>query len=333
MKFYKLIFTLTLMLGTMITISANSWFSMWIGLEINLVSIIPLLKTHNNMLSSEASIKYFVTQALASTLILFSIISIQLMEINYFISQAFSLSLDSALLTKMGAAPFHFWFPEVLEGLTWINCLIMLTWQKIAPMIIIMFNSYLTMMMIIVILISMTISSIMGFNQMSLRKIMAFSSINNIGWMLSIMFISQSIWLIYFCIYSIITISIIQIFNMFNLFYLNQFLNYFSNAPMTKLFLSLNFMSLGGLPPFLGFLPKWLTINELIENNFFWLTFFMIILTLIMLYIYIRIMFSSTLIISNKSKNNSSNMNFWSMFFNFLSIFSLILYSLVFTLS
>nr|YP_010443323.1 NADH dehydrogenase subunit 2 [Coenochilus striatus]UTE83851.1 NADH dehydrogenase subunit 2 [Coenochilus striatus] len=301
--YYQMLFLMSLMIGTLISISSYSWMGMWMGLEINLLSLIPLMSSTKNMFASEAALKYFIVQALASTILLFSIIMVSMyFSFNLKFNLYFSLMLNTSLLTKMGAAPLHFWFPEVMEGLNWFNSLIMLTWQKIAPMILIMYSNETKIYFIICIIFSMMISGIMGMNQTSLRKILAYSSINHIGWMLGAILISPTIWFYYFSIYCIITINIIVIFWTLNTFYINQLFITFNTNPLVKFFFMLNFLSLGGLPPFLGFMPKWLLINSLIQSNFYFLTFLMTIMTLITLYFYMRITFSSLLLNYSMSK-------------------------------
>nr|YP_010491839.1 NADH dehydrogenase subunit 2 [Platydracus impotens]UWM92625.1 NADH dehydrogenase subunit 2 [Platydracus impotens] len=323
MKFYKLMFVFSLMIGSLISISSLSWMGMWMGLEINLLSIIPLMNSNKNLFSSEASLKYFITQALASTILLFAIIlmSNSLIMVNT-IKSNLVLILNSALLTKMGAAPFHFWFPEVMEGLSWMNSMTLLTWQKIAPMIILMYNMNFPSFFFMIIILSMLISGIMGFNQTSIRKILAYSSINHIGWMISSMFLFETTWLYYFLIYSLISLNIVLIFNLLNIFYMKQLFNSMNNNFSIKFFFVFNFLSLGGLPPFIGFLPKWLTIENLIQSKFFLLTFSMILLTLLTLFYYVRLMFSA--LVMNMSETNylmNYKFNqFWTLTSNFVSI-------------
>nr|UCU57943.1 NADH dehydrogenase subunit 2 [Dicronocephalus adamsi] len=301
--YYKLLFITSLMMGSMISISSYSWMGMWMGLEINLLSIIPLMSSTKNMMASEAALKYFITQTLASMILLFSIIMMSLyFSYNLNFNLYFTLIFNTSLFTKMGAAPFHFWFPEVMEGLNWFNSIIMLTWQKIAPMVLIMYSNSSTFYFIIIIILSMMISGIMGINQNSLRKILAYSSINHIGWMISAIMMNSTIWLYYFMIYCIITINIILIFWILNIFYVNQLYISLNSNPMMKFFFNMNFLSLGGLPPFLGFMPKWLLINSLIQSNFYFMTFLMTIMTLMTLFFYMRITFSTLLL--NKMQIN-----------------------------
>nr|ARH53922.1 NADH dehydrogenase subunit 2 [Lymexylon navale] len=321
--------------GTLIAISSISWLGMWMGLEINLLSIIPLMSSSKNMYSSESSMKYFITQTFASMILLFSVIMILIL--NEFIPLKFNLNLiymmNTALLIKMGAAPFHFWFPEVMEGLSWMNCLIMLTWQKIAPMILLL-NLPMNMNFIfMIILFSLSISTFMSLNQTSLRKILTYSSINHISWMLSAMMISFSIWLIYFLIYSLINFNIILIFNLTNSFNLNQLINSLNWNKLMKMFFLLNFLSLGGLPPFIGFFPKWLLVNWLIINKFQFLSFILIVFTLIMLFIYLQVIFSTLILNFEESKiKNFKYSNFSIMFMNTVILMSLIFCTLIFNL-
>nr|QIV24640.1 NADH dehydrogenase subunit 2 [Brephilydia jejuna] len=335
MKFYKLLFMISLMIGSLIAISSYSWLSMWIGLEINLLSIIPLLSNSNNLYPSESALKYFITQAMASTILLFAIVSS--INLNDFISTSLNhywfMIFNSAILTKMGAAPFHAWFPEVMEGLSWMNCLIMLTWQKLAPMVILMYNMNMTTFLSAIIIFSTIISGILGLNQISLRKIMAYSSINHIGWMISSMLNSQTIWFMYFVIYTIITVNIIILFYYSNVFFLKQLFSSFNQNKTLKFFFVMNFLSLGGLPPFLGFFPKWLTINNLVENNFLVLSVILIISTLITLYFYLRVTFSTLVLNSKESIIKIPQLNmFVIVFSNFISLTGLIICTLTFNM-
>nr|YP_010233746.1 NADH dehydrogenase subunit 2 [Eophileurus chinensis]QSZ78115.1 NADH dehydrogenase subunit 2 [Eophileurus chinensis] len=333
--YYKALFSSTLVIGSLIAISSYSWMSIWIGLEINLLSMIPLISSSNNMMASEASLKYFISQALASSILLLSIIFMSMTSmIDMNSTPYFSMIFNSALFTKMGAAPFHFWFPEVMEGLTWMNSLIMLTWQKLAPMAIIMFSSNLAMYMILAIMFSMAVSGIMGINQSSLRKILAYSSINHIGWMIASMMLMEMIWIYYFVIYTIITINIVAIFFLLNIFYLNQLYISMNNNLNMKLFFMLNFMSLGGLPPFLGFMPKWITINLLTESDLYFVPFFMVVMTLMTLYFYMRITFSSILLSKTQINyyKHSKIKNFLMMVSNTLAIMGLISATLLFNM-
>uniref|UniRef100_A0AAU7NI63 NADH-ubiquinone oxidoreductase chain 2 n=1 Tax=Solus drepanoides TaxID=3090975 RepID=A0AAU7NI63_9NEOP len=286
----KMFFLFILFFSTMISISSNSWFGCWIGLEINLLSFIPLISSPLNLLASEASLKYFLTQSIASINFLFVILFKLILMKNFSMDNIISIMINSSLLMKMGSAPFHFWFPNIVEGLSWFNNFILMTWQKITPMILLSyyFNKEFLILMII---FNIIIGAIGGLNQTSLRKLMAFSSINNLGWMIFSIMISENLWIFYFTLYSFLISIMCFFFHNLNMFFINQlFIN--NIPPLIKMNILINFLSLGGLPPFLGFFPKWIMINFLMLNNFFLLTFLFIMMSLIIIFFYIRIIYS-----------------------------------------
>nr|YP_010613959.1 NADH dehydrogenase subunit 2 [Neptis harita]WAS08705.1 NADH dehydrogenase subunit 2 [Neptis harita] len=322
----KMFFLFILFFSTLISISSNSWLGCWIGLEINLLSFIPLMSSPNNLLNSETSLKYFLTQSIASINFLFAIL-LNLFLMNFFFNNFFSIIINSAMLMKMGSIPFHFWFPNIMEGLSWINCFILMTWQKITPMILLSY--YLNFNYLYVIMIfNVLVGAISSFNQTSLRKLMAFSSINNLGWMISSMIISENLWLIYFIFYSIFTFIMCFLFYIINTFYINQ-LFFFNMNFLIKISIMINFLSLGGLPPFLGFFPKWLVINYLLNNNFIIISFIFIMSSLILLFVYIRVIYSSLMFFSFKLKwfkiffKNNYLISIY--FFNFISLLGMII--------
>nr|YP_009755819.1 NADH dehydrogenase subunit 2 [Harpalus pensylvanicus]QIQ23145.1 NADH dehydrogenase subunit 2 [Harpalus pensylvanicus] len=337
---HKLIFIFTLFMGTMISISSYTWMGTWMGLEINLLSFIPLLKSKNNSYSTESSIKYFLVQALASTIFLYSIL--MMMMSNNLISDTLNINVflmmmvNSSLLLKMGAAPFHFWFPEIIEGMNWINSLVLMTWQKIAPMMLLSYTIKFSNYIIFIILLSTMVGSLGGLNQTSLRKIMAYSSINHLGWMLSSFLNSNMIWIIYFCLYSFISITLIYMLNTFKIFYLKQMYMFMNKNLLIKFTLLMNLLSLGGLPPFLGFLPKWMIIQYL-SNHYMYLLFFMLLMTLITLFFYLRISYTSLILTHNELNFNilmemNNNINIWMLMSSFISINGLILCTILFNL-
>nr|YP_009743771.1 NADH dehydrogenase subunit 2 [Parallelia stuposa]QIE12502.1 NADH dehydrogenase subunit 2 [Parallelia stuposa]UIF93642.1 NADH dehydrogenase subunit 2 [Parallelia stuposa] len=287
----KMFFFFILIFSTLISISANSWIGCWIGLEINLLSFIPLISNSNNLLSTEASLKYFLTQSIASINFLFSILMKMMLLKNFELNFFLSIMINSSMLMKMGASPFHFWFPNIVEGLSWFNNFILMTWQKITPMIILSyyFNKNFILM---IIMLNAIIGALGGLNQTSLRKIMAFSSINNLSWMLSSILISENLWLFYLIMYSFMISILCSTFYFLNVFFINQlFINNMNS--LIKINLLINFLSLGGLPPFIGFFPKWIIINFLIMNQMYFLTFILIMMSLILLFFYIRIIYST----------------------------------------
>nr|AMN09018.1 NADH dehydrogenase subunit 2 [Paradelphomyia sp. ZK-2016] len=334
----KLLFFFTLISSTLITVSSNSWMGAWMGLEINLLSFIPLMIDTNNLMSTEGALKYFLTQALASSMLMFSIIMFMFLsnipQIIYNFSNYSFLMINLTLLLKSGAPPFHFWFPSVMEGLDWSNNLILMTWQKIAPLMLI---SYCLIMnfMIMITMISIVVGAIGGLNQTSLRKIMAFSSITHLSWMVAAMIFSENLWEMYFLIYTFLSFVMVYLFDTFKLFHINQIFSMFSSNPIIKFSLFFSLLSLGGLPPLLGFFPKWLVIQSMTTMNLLFMVFFMVCLTLVTLYYYIRIYYSSFMLNywENKWNMNKQIKNFkmkMSLFLSFISSLGLCLTNLIY---
>nr|YP_009107541.1 NADH dehydrogenase subunit 2 [Enoplometopus debelius]AIU44738.1 NADH dehydrogenase subunit 2 [Enoplometopus debelius] len=320
----QLMFCLSLITGTILSISSSSWFLAWTGLELNLLSFIPIIIIKNNQYSSEAALKYFLIQALGSSLIIFSA-STTLTFLNF--SPVFMLI---ALLLKLGAAPFHFWFPQVMEGLNWIQSIILMTIQKLAPMFLISYltlDHFLTSLMLSSILLSAIIGALMGMNQTLLRKIMAFSSINHMAWMLSAMIISETLWIMYFVFYSIISISVMLTFQFYQMFHISQ-ISLNNNFSLTsKMIMMMSLLSLGGLPPFSGFIPKWILIQEMIYSSMQAPLVILLASTLITLYFYLRISISSLMLTSLKMKWSLSSTHISILtplfiFFNFIVLFT-----------
>nr|YP_010586004.1 NADH dehydrogenase subunit 2 [Anisocentropus kawamurai]UZZ43740.1 NADH dehydrogenase subunit 2 [Anisocentropus kawamurai] len=328
---HKISLYFIMILSIFYSISANSWINAWIGMEINLMAFIPLLMKMSNLLSSESMMKYFLIQAFTSLNLIFMIFLINFLNkwfSNYFYNFMINLIINMALLMKMGAAPFYFWFPKVMKGLNWLNCFILMTWQKITPMILISFFMNYKMIILSTIL-SVIIGSIMGLNQSNLKLIMSYSSIHHMGWMLIILIINMNLWNMYFTIYFFLNFLIIYFFNTMQTFHLSQLFLMNINSSY-KIFFLMNFLSLGGMPPFLGFLPKWITINFLMYFKMNLILLFLVIFSLINLYFYLRISYSMLFFFNSKIKTikffstmNISKMNLYSFFSltNLITIF------------
>nr|YP_009654680.1 NADH dehydrogenase subunit 2 [Scoparipes salvazai]QCI09209.1 NADH dehydrogenase subunit 2 [Scoparipes salvazai] len=309
----KSVFLMTALIGTSITLSSNNWISMWMGLELNMISFIPLIKSSGPK-SSEALMMYFLIQSVSSMLMLFSVMMTTLnnqWSINMTI-------MTLSLLTKLGAAPFHMWLPEMTAKLSWSSTFMLLTWQKLAPLQMINNINYNQTIMNIIITLSVMMGAIGGLNQTSLRKLMGYSSINHLGWML-ILSKSQNNWMTYMIIYAGLMSIICYIFHINNMMFINQITSI--NMEMSsKITLASTMLSMGGLPPFLGFLPKWMVIQTMIKDSMYILLTILVLFSLITLFYYLRIMTSMMLSHASSCKwtniHTSSTMNTWVMMIN-----------------
>ncbi len=314
------LFFCTLLTGTFLSISSSSWFGAWIGLELNLLSFIPLIAIKLCPYATEAAIKYFLIQALASTILIMS-------RSIYIYSAEFSYSLITlSLLLKLGAAPLHFWFPQVIEGLSWPQAFVLLTIQKLAPIFLISYLTYssnLVFLISIAALLSSLIGALGGLNVTKLRKLMAFSSINHISWILIAITINDIIWLIYFLFYSFISRSVIILLYSTQSFSISDLVNQNKNKTLLNLLLPINLLSLGGLPPFLGFSPKWVIIQLLSSKIIIFSLLVLLFSSLITLYFYLRL-FIPIILLSFPSFSSFLKIKSLSTSSPFLTIFTFI---------
>nr|AUR43929.1 NADH dehydrogenase subunit 2 [Palaemon modestus] len=291
-----LMFSSTLVAGTVISISASSWFMAWLGLELNLLSFIPLIAPKHNTFSSEAAFKYFLIQALGSATLLASVTTMLVF------TSTPKILIFCSLMLKMAAAPLHFWLPTIMQGMSWSNCIILMTFQKIAPLVL---TSYIlcdqiSLMLIAVSILSALMGGLGGLNQTLLRKLMAFSSINHMAWMLAAMSSSTNLWVHYIFTYTVISLSLIMPLSYNQIFHIKQLAN-FSSSQFNKMLVFLSLFSLGGLPPFLGFLPKMMVITSLINQQFFVWSVILTMTALISLFYYVRLAITSITLMSPKT--------------------------------
>nr|ACT78588.1 NADH dehydrogenase subunit 2 [Vireo atricapilla]ACT78589.1 NADH dehydrogenase subunit 2 [Vireo atricapilla]ACT78590.1 NADH dehydrogenase subunit 2 [Vireo atricapilla]ACT78598.1 NADH dehydrogenase subunit 2 [Vireo atricapilla]ACT78604.1 NADH dehydrogenase subunit 2 [Vireo atricapilla] len=306
----KLIFTFSLLLGTTLTISSNHWIMAWAGLEINTLSILPLISKSHHPRAVEAATKYFLVQAAASTLVLFSGMTNAWHTGQWDITQlthpVSCLILTAALSMKLGLVPFHFWFPEVLQGSPLTTGLILSTVMKLPPIALLFMTSHslnptlLTTMAIL----SVALGGWMGLNQTQIRKIMAFSSISHLGWMAIILVYNPKLTLLNFYLYALMTTAVFLTFNSIKTLKLSTLMTTWAKTPSLSVTLLLVLMSLAGLPPLTGFLPKWLIIQELTKQHMAPTATIISLLSLLGLFFYLRLAYCATITLPPHTTNH-----------------------------
>nr|QTA72656.1 NADH dehydrogenase subunit 2 [Acanthodactylus aureus] len=305
-----------LALGTIITASSSHWLLAWVGLELNTLAILPILAKQHHPRATEATTKYFIVQATASLMILFSstlnALSTGTWDITQLSSYPATTMLLLALTMKLGLAPMHFWFPEVMQGTTTLSALIITTWQKLPPMTLLYLTADHLPFLIIASLavISVLIGGWSGLNQTQMRKILAFSSIAHLGWMLIILSISQKLFILTLTIYILTTTSIFMVLIMLTLKTAKDLGQTWSTSPTITAISMFILMSLGGLPPLIGFLPKWLILKELTTVYLTPLATTMALLSLLSLMFYIRLTYAMTLTIPPNTSNSTFKWRF-----------------------
>nr|WNH22844.1 NADH dehydrogenase subunit 2 [Starksia fasciata] len=297
------ILTLLLMgmgLGTTITFASSHWLLAWMGLEMNTLAIIPLMAQHHHPRAVEATTKYFLTQAAAAAMLLFASLTNAWLGGQWDISQM-SHPLPTTLITlaltlKIGLAPLHAWLPEVLQGLDLTTGLILSTWQKLAPFaLILQIQPSPSTLLIIMGLASTLIGGWGGLNQTQLRKILAYSSIAHLGWMVLVLQFMPALTLLTLITYFIMTFSTFLIFKHNSATSISMLSSSWSKAPALTALSPLVLLSLGGLPPLTGFGPKWLILQELTKQDLPIAATFAALTALLSLYFYLRLCYAMTL--------------------------------------
>nr|YP_007625277.1 NADH dehydrogenase subunit 2 [Mustela frenata]ADG22665.1 NADH dehydrogenase subunit 2 [Mustela frenata] len=291
----------TIVSGTIMVLMSSHWLTIWIGFEMNMLAVIPILMKKFSPRTVEASTKYFLTQATASMLLMLGIIVNLLLTGQWTVlntlSPIASNMMTTALAMKLGLAPFHFWMPEVTQGVPLTSGMILLTWQKIAPLSILYqispsMNPHLLMTMAIM---SILVGGWGGLNQTQLRKILAYSSIAHMGWMVAVTTYNPTITLLNLLIYIMMTLGTFMLFTLSSSTTTLSLSLMWNKLPLITSLTLIIMLSLGGLPPLSGFIPKWMIIHELTKNNMTILAMLMAITALLNLYFYMRLTYATAL--------------------------------------
>nr|WRQ18199.1 NADH dehydrogenase subunit 2 [Japanagallia neohamata] len=294
-NFNMMIFLYMTIMGTILSLSANNWLMIWTGLEISMLSIMPMI-SNNNFLSSEASVKYFIIQSISSSMMMLGVL---LLLTNSKIE--YQMILTSSMMLKMGIAPFHNWILEMIESVDLMTMFLILTLMKIAPLNMI---SYLMFKNNLFIVLSLLVGSMLGLNQTSLRKMMCYSSIFNMSFILSSIQ-ANSIWLFYMILYSLMLIIILVMMKKMKINYLNQ-LSLNESKMSLKMNIWLAMLSMGGMPPMIGFMLKMMIIQMMMMNKEFLISVIMIMSSTLVMFYYLRMSFISIMFSSSTMK--------WKMF-------------------
>nr|URT59989.1 NADH dehydrogenase subunit 2 [Xenocypris argentea]BAV70575.1 NADH dehydrogenase subunit 2 [Xenocypris argentea] len=299
-------------LGTTLTFASSHWLLAWMGLEINTLAIIPLMAQHHHPRAVEATTKYFLTQATAAAMIMFASTTNAWItgewDMNNMSNSLASTMIIIALALKIGLAPMHFWMPEVLQGLDLLTGLILSTWQKLAPfaLIIQMAQAVDPMLLTALGIMSTLVGGWGGLNQTQLRKILAYSSIAHMGWMIIVLQYAPQLTLLALGTYIFMTSAAFLTLKTSSATKINTLAMVWSKSPILTTTTALVLLSLGGLPPLTGFMPKWLILQELAKQNLPITATIMALAALLSLYFYLRLCYAMTLTISPNMTNSTT---------------------------
>nr|YP_009936930.1 NADH dehydrogenase subunit 2 [Hyphessobrycon herbertaxelrodi]QNT25985.1 NADH dehydrogenase subunit 2 [Hyphessobrycon herbertaxelrodi]QOW38132.1 NADH dehydrogenase subunit 2 [Hyphessobrycon herbertaxelrodi] len=289
------LFFYTLGLGTLLTFISSHWLIAWAGLEINMFAIVPLMAKTHHPRASEAATKYFITQAFASAILLLGTIfngsTWNTWDISQIETPGSIVLITLALSIKLGMVPLHFWLPEVMQGIDLTTGLILATWQKLAPFALLLqitHNTY-PLLLIIFGLTSAWAASWAGLNQTQLRKILAYSSIAHLGWMLVIIQCAPEVAIFALGIYILMTTAAFLTLKETSATNMSKFTLAWSKTPVMMILMSLILLSLVGLPPLMGFSLKLVILEEMSKQDMHGPATMLAMSSLISLYFYMRL--------------------------------------------
>nr|ATD85508.1 NADH dehydrogenase subunit 2 [Sus scrofa]ATD85534.1 NADH dehydrogenase subunit 2 [Sus scrofa] len=300
---------MTVMSGTMLVMISSHWLLIWIGFEMNLLAMIPVLMKNFNPRATEAATKYFLTQATASMMLMMAIIINLLYSSQWTITKMFNpvamTMMTMALAMKLGLSPFHFWVPEVTQGISLQAGLLLLTWQKLAPLSVLcqISQSINPNLMLTMAMLSILIGGWGGLNQTQLRKIMAYSSIAHMGWMTAVLPYNTTMTILNLLIYITMTLAMFMLLIHSSATTTLSLSHTWNKMPVITSLMMVTLLSMGGLPPLSGFMPKWMIIQEMTKNESIIMPTLMAMTALLNLYFYMRLAYSSSLTMFPSTNN------------------------------
>ena len=311
-------------LGMMVMISAYSLLTVYLGLELLSLSLYAMVAMHKeSQAASEAAMKYFVLGALASGLLLYGI------SILYGVTGTLNLAqLSHILLTqsgqnillvfglvfiivgiafKLGAVPFHMWIPDVYQGAPTAVTLFISSAPKVAAFamaIRLLVNGMQPLltdwqqMLVILAILSMATGNIIAISQTNLKRMLAYSTIAHIGFLLlgilsgtEAGFAAAMFYVITYALMSAGAFGIIILLSRkgFESDNLNDIKGLSDKSPWFAFIMLILMFSMTGVPPFLGFWAKWFVLKELVDMGYVWLAALAVIFSIIGAYYYLRI--------------------------------------------
>jgi NADH-ubiquinone oxidoreductase chain 2 len=345
LKDYPLIILFSV-LGMVTLISCSDLIVMFLSIELQSFALYIIATMNRNSESAVAAgLKYFLLGGLSSCFILLgstliysysgltnfeslnilqsiSSQSIEGVSNNYFVIGA--IILTSGLLFKIAAAPFHSWSPDVINGVPTIVSTWLAIMPKLSILVFLIINNFIISSDIIMIsaILSLIIGTISGLTQFRIKRLLAYSSISHIGFI--IYSLSNNLMnglessIFYLIQYSISSVNVFLILILFGYIinkndiidnyspiqYIHQLRGLFYRNPSLSISFALSLFSLAGIPPLIGFFGKYFVINTALYNGNYLFSIVIVITSVISAVYYLKII--KTLFLSNSTDNTTS---------------------------
>jgi NADH-quinone oxidoreductase subunit N len=312
------------LLGIMVMISANSMLIMYLGLELLSLSLYALVAfNRDSAIAAESAMKYFVLGAIASGTLLYGI------SLLYGVTGTLEFSVIAASLTgdaglalpavlglvfvvvgvafKFGAVPFHMWLPDVYQGAPTPVTLFIgsapkiaafaLTWRVLTEALAPMGVSWQGMLIVLCVL-SLFLGNIVAIAQTNLKRMLAYSTISHVGFIL-MGFIAGSeagleaamFYTLTYALMAAAAFGMIIVLSRrgFEAERLEDFKGLNQRSPWFALMMLLIMLSMAGVPPLVGFFAKLAVLSALVEAGLVWLAILGVVLAVVGAFYYLRV--------------------------------------------
>ena len=326
-------------LGMLIMVSGHSLLTLYLGLEIMSLSLYALIATARDRTAAiEAALKYFVLGAIASGLLLYGMSmiygisgSLNIAQISNFASAATLGSQQTLILNfglvflvigvafKLGAVPFHMWVPDVYQGSPTSVTMFLSSVPKIAAVAILIrllidglgsLQHYWSDLFMILAILSIAIGSLVALNQTNIKRMLAYSTISHIGFVL-MGFVTGVVdgygaavfYVLTYILMSLAAFGVIIALNKngFEADQIADFQGLSKSSPWLALIMLVVMLSMAGVPPFIGFYSKLFILQQVVAEGYVILAVLAVIFAVISAYYYLQII--KTMYFSDKDKS------------------------------
>ena len=318
------VLSLFALLGMMVMISASSFISLYLGLELLSLSLYSMVAAHRSSnRASEAAMKYFVLGALASGMLLYGMSmvygatgSLDILQVGRSIVEGHGnrtllvfglVFLISGIAFKLGAAPYHMWIPDVYDGAPTAVTLLVGSAPKLAAFAFMLRMLGVAMsamtpdwqqMLSVLAVLSMILGNVIAIAQTNIKRMLAYSTIANMGYMI-MGFLTGNLngysaamfFTVAYVLTTLASFGMIMLLSRqgFEADLLDDFRGLNQRSPWWAFMMLLVMFSLAGLPPTVGFYGKFAVIEAAVNAGYIWLAVVAVVTSLIGAFYYLRV--------------------------------------------
>jgi len=337
-EFYSL--SLLSLLGMMLVISCGNYLTLYLGLELLILPVYAMIVfVKNRAKYIEAAMKYFVIGSLGAGLLLFGIslifgatgtVSFSGVAADASLIPIFQMGMIFIIVgvaLEFGAVPFHMWLPDVYEGSPTAVTMIVGTIPKIAifalayRLLTLPFVNISTawqQLFMIMALLSIALGNVLGIAQPNLKRMLAYSTIGHVGFILLGLFAAPragyTATIFYTIVYAFMALAAFGMITRlttagFESDKIADFKGLNQRDPWLAFIMMLIMLSLAGIPPLIGFYAKFLILQAVVNAGYSWIAVTALVFTVIGTFYYLRIVYLMYFYAADKTSNFDHGMS------------------------